>query len=254
MKMISLTKIQNWLQPLLNKVLGFLFPPLCLSCSKHVGEWGQFCNTCWGNLVFIQPPFCKQCGTPFDFEIEDNILCGKCIQTKPHYDCVRSIFLYNDISKKIILNLKYHDSTHLALYMAKYMEKNVHDLFLNADIIAPVPLHWRRLLKRKFNQSSLILQHLDIPSGKKCHDLLYRKKNTPIQGNMNEKNRIENVKSAFRVDDKYSKTIKGKIVLLIDDVFTTGATINECAKTLKKKGAGEVWCVSFAKTKQSPNI
>ncbi len=250
--MRSLIQIKKSLKRLLSEVLDFLFPPICLSCSKHVGEWGQFCNTCWSNLVFIEKPLCKQCGSPFDFKIEDDTLCGKCIQTKPHYDRVRSIFLYNDVSKKIILNLKSYDSTHLALYMAKYIKKAPDDLLSNADIIAPVPLHWKRLLKRKFNQSSLILQHLDIDADKKYYDLLYRKKNTPIQGNMNEEKRIENTKSAFRVTEAYLSAIKGKNILLIDDVFTTGATINECAKTLKKQGAKEVWCLSFARTKQYP--
>jgi ComF family protein len=233
-----------------NKALRFLFPPLCLSCSKHVGDWGEFCTTCWSDLVFISPPFCKKCGVPFDFKIEDDLLCPKCIQNSPHYDIVRSVFLYNDISKKIILKLKHHDATHLALYMAQYMDQNSYGLF-DVDIIAPVPLHWRRLLKRKFNQSELILKHLRISPDQKIYDLLKRHKNTPIQGTLGENDRIANVKSAFKINPKYLKTIKGKKILLIDDMFTTGATINECAKVLKKKGALEVLCLSFARANRN---
>jgi ComF family protein len=129
--------------------------------------------------------------------------------------------------------------------MANYMAKNSFDLFEKADFVAPVPLHWRRLVSRKFNQSALILNHIPIHSQKKIYDLLLRHKNTPIQGTLGEEDRIKNVKAAFKLNPKYQ--IKGKKILLIDDMFTTGATINACAKLLKRKGAKEVYCLSFAR-------
>ncbi len=228
-----------------NNTLSFLFPPLCLSCKKHVHNWGDFCAPCWSELVYVTEPFCKQCGRVFEFKIEDDFVCPKCIQDQPPYDIVRAVFIYNDISKKIILKLKNHDSTYLAKYMGRYMSSNFHELLEKADIIAPIPLHWRRLLKRKFNQSALMIQHLEGFREKKIYDLMQRHKNTPIQGTLDEASRIKNVKSAFKLSPQYN--VKGKIVLLIDDVFTTGATVGACAKVLKRKGAKEVWCLSFAR-------
>ena len=121
-------------------------------------------------------------------------------------------------------------------------------LLEKADIIAPIPLHWRRLLKRKFNQSGLIINHLKSFKDKKIYDLMLRHKNTPIQGTLGEADRIKNVRSAFKLNPKYQ--IKGKAILLIDDVFTTGATVDACAKVLKRKGAREIYCLSFARVEK----
>jgi ComF family protein len=244
--MQNLKKKEFW-KSLWNKALSFLSPPLCLSCRAHTQNWGEFCPTCWKELIFVSPPFCKQCGRPFEYKIEEGMLCPACIQNSPHYDCVRSVFIYNDVSKRIILNLKHHDATHLAKYMSHYMTTHHFGLLDKCDIIAPIPLHQMRLFTRKFNQSALILNHFPQAKAAHIYDLLIRKRNTPIQANLDARRRIKNVKSAFSINKKYIDNLKDKTVLLIDDVFTTGATVNECAKLLKRKGAKEVCVLSFAR-------
>ena len=242
-------KILNFLKKVWTSFLDFLFPPLCLGCSSHVRSWGEFCPECWASTVFIVHPFCDRCGVPFDIEVDERTLCVSCLTHPKAFSKVRSCFLYNDISKKIVLSLKNHDKTQLAPYMAKFMEQSGKDLIQNADIVTIVPLHWRRLFKRKFNQAALILRYIKTP-GIKIYDLLQRTKNTKYQGSLHKDERAKNVKKSFAFTDEYKNAIRGKTVLIIDDVITTGSTLHECAKILIKSGAKEVWGLSWARTKE----
>ena len=178
-------------------------------------------------------------------------LCAKCLIKRPNYDKVITIFRYNYIIKKIISDLKYRDKFYIAKKIAKILAPKINDIIANDDILVPVPLHFKKLQERRFNQSLLIcleLMNLLNNKPKLVRDLIFRVKNTKIQAKLRGQERLSNVKKAFIVNKKYLDLIKDKTILLLDDIITTGATAENCAKILKKKGAKRVVVISLAKT------
>ena len=196
-------------------------------------------------LNFIDEPSCKDCGAPLPFE---NSFCVSCIGTlteSKQYDEINTIFHYDEFSKGAILALKHANATYIAKFFANIMYKKYKNKFDNSDLIIYVPIHFQRLLQRHYNQMALIARHLNKFSGVKVlHNNLIRVKNTVPQ-NGDIKKRIRNVKNAFKVRDQ--SAIQGKNIILIDDVFTTGATMNECARLLKLSGAKKVTCLCIAR-------
>lgn len=178
-------------------------------------------------------------------------LCSKCLVKKPNYDKVITIFRYNYIIKKIISDLKYQDKFYIAKKIAKILAPKINNIIANDDILVPVPLHFKKLQERRFNQSLLIcleLMNLLNNKPKLVRDLIFRVKNTKIQAKLRGQERLSNVKKAFIVNKKYRNLIKDKTIFLLDDIITTGATVENCAKILKKKGAKRVVVISLAKT------
>jgi ComF family protein len=226
--------------------VDFILPPLCPATGEMVDTLGMVDASYWQSLNFINAPYCKTCGNPFAFEAAD-LECGQCLETSPTFHKNRSAIIYDDASRNIILRFKHGDQTHAVKAFIPWLRQTGTELLNNTDIIVPVPLHFRRLIKRRYNQSDLIGRELskyytDIdyyPDG------LLRVKNTVSQGHKKAKDRKRNVSKAFQANETYN--FKGKRVLIIDDVFTTGATVNECAKTLYDGGAKEVNCLTLAK-------
>lgn len=233
----------------LKSVLNFIFPPTCIICDSNLFLNDGLCSDCLNELNFITKPFCNCCGYPFDlqeYEVLDSFLCGKCLAKHYKFDMARSVLCYNDISKKIILPFKHADKTAYKNFIAKLMINAGADLLKDTDIIIPVPIHFSRLLKRKYNQATLLSNIISVKTKiPVCYDILFRIKKTKSQGHLTTKQRQANVLNAFAV--KNADKIKGKKILLIDDVFTSGATLNECAKILKKNGAGKVYVLTFAR-------
>ena len=225
--------------------MDFLLPPTCPICHKKVDNTG-ICPKCFSELEFIGKQKCSICGRPLDAIVPGMTICGKCLKDPPHFHQAESVFKYNDTIKKLILPYKHSDSIELTGLFVKWISANSSEMIAKNQIIIPVPLHWRRLFTRKYNQSALIAQRLA-----KKHNMLYaplilvRSKYTSSQGHMSAKERKKNVKGVFSI--KYPELIKDKSVLLIDDVFTTGATVNECAKVLLKAGAKSVDVLTAAK-------
>jgi ComF family protein len=202
----------------------------------------------WKKIQFLHYPACEICFWPFEFEIKGKIICAACIKDPPRYFKSISVLKYDEFSKALITKFKYSDKTYIAKYFAGLMFNHVKEIIKDVDIIAPVPLHKFRLMRRKYNQAALIANHFAKLSGKKIiNDLLIRSKNTKAQSGLNKKLRSKNIAGAFALNEKYLPEILGKNVLLIDDVITTGATIDACSKVLKKGKVERIYVVTLAK-------
>lgn len=227
----------------LEQILNCFLPPRCLRCGKILKENTGLCAQCIDEINFITAPYCRKCGHPFEFlqDGPEGLLCGHCLKGRHSpFRYSRSAFAYDDASKNLILNFKFHDKTENAKLLAQMMWVAGRDIFAaGVDVIMPVPLHYTRLLKRRFNQSALLGKELSKLSGIGCDSLsLIRHKKTRPQVELSGMERQRNVRDVFSV--KHPDEVKGKRVLLIDDVLTTGATLKECARALHRAGAKSV--------------
>jgi ComF family protein len=229
--------------------LNLLFPPLCVGCRAPVLEPHSLCATCWGSIAFLDGPACECCGYPFEIDPGPGTICTACLARPPAFVRARSVMRYDDGSKKLILALKRADRLDLAPAFGRWLDRSGRSLLAEADLIVPVPLHPRRLWQRRYNQSAILAQRLAKLTGKSAGPLLLRRiRETPSQGEMpSAKARRRNVRGAFRVPPEAAPTIRGKSILLIDDVFTTGATIDACARALKGAGAAKVLVLTLAR-------
>ena len=233
-------------------IANIIFPNRCLGCgSIEIEADREFCPLCWGALIFLQEPYCTCCGLPFIFDdsldSSNETLCDHCNKSLPAYDKARCLFIYNDVIKKPILSLKHYDNTQYAKTFAKLMARMQTDLCHEIDLIVPIPLHWRRLILRQYNQAALIAKHLGRLLGKTVdYKNLVRSVNTKSQGHQSRKNRQINVENAFTLKDKAA--FKDKTILLIDDVMTTGSTLHETAKVLKLAKPKNIYCLSIARS------
>lgn len=224
--------------------IDFLLPPQCPICRKKVLENNTVCGVCFSKLTFISNTVCQKCGAPLPYEQAK--LCVHCLEKMPAYDKALSVLKYDETSKALILPFKHTDFIEITPLLAKWMNQRGKDLISNCDCIVPVPLHFYRLLKRKYNQSALLAKELAKMNNKEyLPQCLKRCRYTKSQGHMNPKQRKKNVKNAFKITNPLS--VRDRNILLIDDVMTTGATINECTKTLKKAGAKSVYVLSLAR-------
>jgi ComF family protein len=238
----------------LNDVSDIIFPPRCLGCGEilHPHRGQLFCPACKEKIKFITGNLCPVCGTTFFDSPAASHLCGNCLENKTYFSCARAVVSYETIILHAIHQFKYGSNISVGALLASFMaDFSFPDVdFTDYSLIIPVPLHIKRLRQRGFNQS-LILAHA---LAKKWHipvnfSLLKRHKFTLTQTGLNKAERNKNIKGAFEVSDK--KNITGKNVILVDDVYTTGATINECAKILTKAGAQKVTVLTLARVLQS---
>lgn len=199
----------------------------------------------WADVHFLDEPCCYACGFPFDFQSASSVesalldVCGRCAARPPSYDRARAAFVYNDASRALVLRFKHGGDTEGVAMFARQMQRAGRRQIEGADMLVPVPLHPRRLIKRRFNQSALLARALSKYTGLPVEtDALLRHRHTPSQGGQSFVGRRRNVSGAFKVKD--AARIKGQTVLLVDDVMTTGATLEACAHTLKRAGAKQV--------------
>jgi ComF family protein len=230
-------------------LLDFIFPPLCAACRAPVSAAHNLCGACWGKIAFLSEPMCETCGFPFEFDAGPGTLCAGCRQRLPAFDKARALMCYDDASRNPILALKRADRLDLVPAFARWIERPGRELLDAADLIAPVPLHPGRLWRRRFNQSALIATALGRIVGKPVDCLVLRRvRKTPSQGEMPSASaRRRNMQGAFRADGPGALRIAGKTVLLVDDVFTTGATVEACARALKRAGAARVFVLALAR-------
>jgi ComF family protein len=244
-----LNAIGATIKPFLQNAVDIIFPPQCLACDVIVAIKGNLCHQCWDNMDFISSPQCNTCGMPFELDVGDSMLCGKCISDSPRYNKSRSVLQYGDNSSHLITSFKYSDKTHACKHFAQWMVRIGQEFINDADMIAPVPLHRKRLFMRRYNQSALLAKSISKQCGVPAYtSLLIRTKNTPPQAGLSSKQRAINVRNAFKINPYYENKIIGKNIILVDDVITTGSTINACVRALKKAGAGEVNVLTLAMT------
>lgn len=193
----------------------------------------------WADVTFLDAPWCDACGFPFEYEIKDGGLCGRCAVKPPAYDRARAAMAYDEGSRALILSFKHGGRTEGLPSFAAQMRRAGRELLTDADLLVPVPLHPSRLIRRRYNQATLLARALTkITPAKFAPDVLFRMRKTESQGRFNARARAENVRGAFDVRDP--EKIKGLNIVLIDDVLTTGATLESCARTLKRAGAARV--------------
>ncbi len=239
----------KYIKPFISHVANIIFPPQCMICSAHVSENGSLCFSCWDKVKFIGNPQCKTCGHPFELDISSDFVCGQCVEEVPLYTKARAVFHYDENTSPLITSFKYGDRTHTAKYYANWMVRAGSTVIDECDIITSVPLHSLRLIKRKYNQSALLANIIGKISKKSANNnLIKRVKNTPPQASLTFNQRQENVRGAFSISKKNASLIKGKNILLIDDVMTTGSTIKACTKILLKAGANKVNVLTLART------
>lgn len=247
--------IRDLLRPL-GRVVDTLLPPRCIGTGEIVSAQGMISPDLWAALNFIGAPFCTCCGKPFELndELSDDALCAPCIETPPRFDRARSVMTYNDASRKLLLRFKYGDQQHAAITFAGWIKNCDIDHIATIDFIVPVPLHWRRLWQRRFNQSALLANALSKQIKKPVIHALARRRFTSTQKGLSRRERLKNVRMAFICSDKYKDKIKGRNIALIDDVLTSGATVSECAKLLKRNGAKSVSVYTIARVMHEPEF
>ena len=228
-------------------VVAFALPPRCPGCGTVVGEDHAFCLGCWQKLDFLGGPACAQCGEPVELAFHEEARCGACLADPPPFDRARAAVAYGPIARALALKLKYGRRPGVALTMARPMRR-VAGAMLEGALVAPVPLHRWRIWSRGYNQAAMIARALVRGgSGELALDLLERAKNTPALRGMGRSARARTVAGAFRVGAAWKQAVKGRRVVLIDDVYTTGATASGCARVLKRAGAVEVNLLCWAR-------
>lgn len=234
--------------------LDLLFPPLCVSCRTPVAEPYSLCAACWRAIAFLDGPCCMQCGYPFDFDPGAGTRCAGCLARPPVFDQARAVMRYDDKSRDLILAFKRADRLDLVPAFANWLQRAGHGLIDQADLIVPVPLHRTRLWQRRYNQSALLAQEISRRTGRPADlFLLERVRRTPSQGEMpSAKARRRNVLGAFQVVNQ--PLLRGKVVLLIDDVYTTGATLEACARALKRAKAQRILVLTLARVVRGASV
>ena len=237
--------LAGWGGKLWRGLLQGLTPAHCLVCATSVQEAASVCVECWQKLAILEAPVCDVMGTPFAYDQGEGAVSAEAVAMAPPWKRARAAVLFDDTSKEIVHRLKYSDRNEAGLFMARMMARAGRHLIAEADIIIPVPLHWTRQWKRRFNQAAFLTQHIAKGSGKAFEPLVLKRiRATPPQVGLDHEARRKNMRKAFVV--KTSSKIKGRRVLLVDDVRTTGATISSCVAALKAAGAAEVDVLTFA--------
>lgn len=234
--------------------LNALLPARCMLCPAAVADEGALCASCWDELRFLGPPACACCGYPFEFEVPQETLCAACSLRPPVYDRARAVFAYDDASRALILSFKHADQIHRAPAFGRWLARSGAELLDDAEMLVPVPLHRWRLFARRYNQAALLAHALGRETGiPVVPDLLRRRRRTPSQGRLSRSARIRNVRGAIALWEGQGNRVRGAHVLLLDDVQTTGATVEECARVLKRAGAAAVDVLTLARVVRPQN-
>lgn len=235
--------------PFVQTVIDFLLPPQCALCHEIVQKSYTLCSACWSQLKFITSPKCSICCVPLE-NVDHDMPCIDCLKNPPTFAKAHAPLVYNGAIKKLILQYKNHDALHLGplflQWIQQYIPKDTH-------IIIPVPLHWWRFFIRQYNQSTelckLIRKHVDLPIYTKA---LKRNRSTTSQRKKSKILRYQNMQDAFAVNDP-KNILKGANVLLVDDVLSSGATANACAKALLESGAKKIEVLTIARASKGYN-
>ena len=230
-------------QDLFSTFLHTVLPIRCLNCQTIIGDHG-FCAPCWEQLPFLPKPSCTSCAMPLP-DKTSHTLCGACLNEPPQFDCADSALVYDDFSRKLVLNLKNQDKTFVLNVITKLLWAAGHTILKDSQALVPVPLHWRKQWVRQFNQSALIAHYLSKWTHIPVLHALKRSRSTPSQGGLTSLEREKNVQGAFQGT---LPALHLNHCTLIDDVLTTGSTLNECARSLKKLGVKKVSVLTVCRT------
>lgn len=234
---------------MLRALADVALPPVCMACRAAVDAPGCLCGSCWSRLCFIAPPFCDRLGTPLPYVPgEARPVSAAALDAPPAYGRARAVALFGDVARDLIHGLKYADRLDLAPPMAAMMAGAGADILADAEALVPVPLHRLRLWRRRFNQSATLARVVGRRTGVPVRALwLERRRATVPQVGLDRAARARNVQGAFAVPEMAKGELRGRRVVLVDDVLTTGATIDACVKALLRAGAGQVDVLVFAR-------
>jgi ComF family protein len=243
-----LAHIRGGMRAVLRLALDVALPPLCPACRAPLGDGVGLCASCWSKLSLIEPPYCARLGIPFTYDPGPGMLSMEAIADPPAYDRARAAVRYDAVARALVLSLKYGDRLDLAPMMGQWMARAGRELLEGADALLPVPLRWRRLWARRFNQSAALAKAISGIAGVPVlHGALRRVRATPQQVGLSKTERADNVQGAFRVPAQEKPNVTGRRLVLIDDVLTSGATADTCARALLRAGAAHVDVLVFAR-------
>ncbi|GEN60886.1 ComF family protein [Acetobacter nitrogenifigens] len=231
--------------------LDLVLPPTCASCGTEVDRAGALCPDCFTRLRLIGAPRCDRCGVPLaaDSHLGATSCCVRCERRPPVWSQARAAYVYDDASRDLILALKYADQTQNAAFLARQMARAGADMLADADLLAPVPVHWRRLLQRRYNQAALLARAVSRMSGVPALvDALRRPRATARLVGFSAAARAREMTEAITINPKRQALLAGRRVVLVDDVLTTGATASACSAVLLAAGAASVGILAAART------
>jgi ComF family protein len=228
--------------------LDLLLPPVCIACRARIGSHGLVCGACFAKIDFIAPPICARLGVPLPFDTGAPSLSAAAIAAPPAYDRARAVARYSETMRDLIQSFKYRDRQEGLSLFGRWLARAGAELLTDADVIVPVPLYRSRLWWRRFNQSALLSQQLSKRSGVP-HDcfILKRVRRTVSQVGLSAEQRKRNVAGAFQVDPARAAELAGQKVVVVDDVITTGATVEACARVLRRAKAARVDVLALAR-------
>jgi len=237
------------------RLLHAVYPPQCMTCDTLVEEQGALCPACWRDTGFIFGQCCNLCGTPLpgDSAADWDVICDDCLTLARPWEQGRAVMVYGDKARQILLGLKYHDRLDHAPVAGKWLARVARPMVQPDMLVAPVPLHWLRLLKRRYNQAAVLscalARNLQLAH---CPDLLIRNRYTGTQDGRGRMGRFANVEGAFSANPRQAHRIAGRHILLVDDVMTAGATFAAASDTLLARGAASVRVIALARVAHTP--
>ena len=230
------------------KAADLLLPPLCLSCRSAILGHGGLCAACWSNVNFIEPPVCDRLGIPLPHATDEPIVSAAALADPPFYDRARAVARYDEVMRDMVHGLKYRDRQEGLALFGRWLARAGEELFADGRILVPVPLYRGRLWSRRFNQSAMLAKAVSVESGLAVNLFcLKRTRATASQIGLSAEQRRRNVAGAFEVPESRRRDLAEKEIILVDDVITTGATVNACARVLQRAGAAHVDVLALAR-------
>ncbi len=225
-----------------------VLPPTCLACRKPAGASGGLCSQCWQGAGFIERPYCERLGTPFAYDSGGPLISPVAFADPPAFDRARAAMRFSEVARDLVHLLKYGDRLDLVKPFSAWMSRAGDELLREADALIPVPLHWTRLFQRRFNQSAELARAISrqrrLPV---IDDAIARVRATPPQIGLARDERAKNVHGAFSIEKSARAKVKGRRIVLVDDVLTTGATANACARVLRRAGVLRIDVLTLAR-------
>lgn len=232
----------------LHGAISIVYPPTCIACRAATGEAQALCPACWRGIGFIERPYCERLGTPFPVDLGAGLLSPAAIADPPVFARARAVCRFDGTARELVHRLKYGDRVELSLTLGRMMAQAGRELAADADLVLPVPLHRTRLWRRRFNQAAALAGIVSRETGLPlAATALTRIRRTRQQIGLTRAQRAENLQGAFHVSAAARGQIEGRRILLVDDVLTTGATVNAASRALLRAGASAVDVLTFAR-------